>query len=184
MDFLSKFDSRTAAETPRPYHLRHQGNGEPIIDGDTPCIVLVKGAASRSAQSAIRAEEQERMKALKGARNKAEETQALEDLHQTLCKAAARFIAGFEGMQTAGDDGQPRAMDERDIAKFLDLTFISLPHLMKAQNAPQRQPDEDDASFEARKAAHEAEWTRPSFAQQIIDAAQEDADFLANAGRG
>lgn len=183
MDFLSKFDARTAAETPRPYHLRHQHDGSPIMDGDTPCIVLIKGAASRSAQAAIRAEEQERMKALKGAKTKEDQAQALEDLHQTLCKAAARFIAGFEGMQTTSDDGKPRPMDSRDVAKFLDLNFISMAHLLKAQNAPVRQPDEADEAFDARKAAHEAEWTRPSFAQQILDAAQKDEDFLASAGR-
>ena len=184
MDFLNTFDVRSAAEKPIPLHLRHQSSGAPIMDGDTPCIVLVKGASSRSAQAAIRAEEQERMRALKEAKTDADQAQALEDLHQTLCKAAARFIAGFQGMQTTGEDGNPRAMDSRDITRFLDLTFISLPHLMKAQNAPVRQPGEDQAAFDARKAAHSAEWTRPSFAQQVLDAAQRDEDFLAAAGRG
>lgn len=177
-------NARAEAEAPREYHLRYQHNGKPIMDGDTPCIVLVKGASSRSVQAAIRAEELERIKALKGAKTKAEETQSLEDLHQALCKAAARLIVGFKGMQAMGEDGQPRAMELRDVPRFLDLNFISLPHLMKAQNAPVREPDEDDEAYEDRVAAHEARWLRPSFAQQIIDFASQDENFLAAAGRG
>lgn len=184
MDFLKTHDARSAAETPIEYHLRFPSTGEPIFDGDKPCIVLLKGASSRSAQEAMRQEEMERIRTAKAAKGKPEEAQAMEDLHKTLCKAAARFIVGFVNMQTTGEDGDMRAMTPEDAPAFLDLYFISVPHLMRAQNAPKRAAGEDDETFAARKEAYAAEWLKPNFAQQIIEAAADDAAFLSKLPKG
>lgn len=154
MDFLKTLDARTAAETPRELHLRHPATGEPIFDGELPCIVLVKGASSRTVQAAIREDE---MAAMKGGEKP--DAQSLEDMHNRSVKAATRLIAGFVGMETEG-----RAMTLDDAPKFLDLTLISVQHLM-------RKPGD-------------GEWHRPSFAQQILDFAHDDANFLPAMSKG
>ena len=58
-----------------------------------------------------------------------------------------------------------------------------MPYLL-SKTALTIEADETQEDFEARKAAHEAEWHRPSFAQQVLAAAQEDADFLRQTSRG
>lgn len=161
MDFLKQYDARAAAENAREMELRDQSTGEIITNGGKPCIVLVKGASSRSIQAELRRDEIERAKKAKAAKNADGDvdTRTAEDLHETTCKAAARFIAGFKNMQTAGEDGKARDLTKDDAAAFCDLTFISMAHLMK---------DEDTKG-----------WTKPSFAQQVLDFAQDDAAFLA-----
>ncbi len=56
-----------------------------------------------------------------------------------------------------GGTGQ-RNLTIEDVPAFLDLTFISMKHLMR-----------DPAK---------SEWTGPSFAQQIVDFGQDEANFL------
>lgn len=165
MDFLKAFDARGAAETAREMTLRDQETGEIITNGGEPCIVLVKGASSRSVQAAVREEEVARAKAAKAAKNDDGEvdTRTAEDLHKATCKAAARFIVGFKNMQTVGENGKPRDLTADDVPAFLDLNFVSLPHLLR---------DKDDT-----------QWRRPSFAQQVVDFAQDDAAFLSTSGK-
>ena len=165
MDFLKAFDARGAAETAREMELRDQSTGEIITNGGKPCIVLVKGASSRTIQAALREDEIARAKKAKAAKDAGGEvdTQTAEDLHQATCKAASRFIAGFKNMQTVGEDGKARDLTADDIPAFIDLTFISLPHLMREKG--------DD------------EWRKPSFAQQVLDFAQDDAAFLAKSAK-
>ena len=162
MDFLKAYD---AAETAREMELRDQATGEVITSGGKPCIVLVKGQASRSIQASIRNDEIERAKKAKAAKDAGGEidTQVAEDLHQTTSSAAARLIAGFKNMQTVGEDGKPRDLTVEDVAAFVDLTFISVPHLM-------REPSDTT-------------WRKPSFAQQVLDFAQDDAAFLPRSGK-
>lgn len=145
MDFNS-LDTRTAAENARPYHLRHQTTGAPIMDGDKPCLVLVRGAASRTVQAAIKAQNRADMTKAK------DDDRGMEDIHRGLIKAAARLIVGFENVNR-GD--KPATVD--DVDWFLDLNFMSIPHQIR----------KDDA-----------EWLKPSFAQQIVDFATDDASFL------
>ena len=183
MDF-TKFDARTAAETPRKYVVRMQHTGEEIADPKTgkPAIVLIRGAASRTAQQAIRDAQRARMKAkaVKGAKTADDEVRALEDLHETLITAAARYIVGFEGIERRDSAGtlRPAEGTDEDVRWFLDLNMPSLPHLMRASQPLEQRENESDEAFEARREAHAAEWLKPSFAQQIIDAAQEDEAFL------
>lgn len=149
MDFTA-FDARGAAETPRPYHLRHQITGEPIMDGDKPCRVLVRGASSRTVQELIRQQARDEMKAKKA------DTTTPQDLQDQINKAAARLIVGFENI-SRGD--KPATVD--DVAWFLDLTMVSLSHSRRA-----------------------TEWHRPSFGQQVVDFATDDAGFLGNGSTG
>ncbi|MBK9073328.1 MAG: hypothetical protein IPL79_20360 [Myxococcales bacterium] len=182
MDF-GKYDSRTAAETPIRMQIKAQSTGEPISDGKKPCIVLVKGASSRSAQAVMRAEEAARMKKAKG---KKTDEEAM-DIQKSLGESAARFVTGFEGVQrkdqTTGELRDITASSE-DCAWFFDLNMFSLPHLMRAGNGITRKDDEDEDAFEARRDAEMAEWLKPSFAQQVIDAAREDDAFLGATAKG
>ena len=148
MDFTA-LDSRTASETPRPLHIKHQATGEAICDGEKPCIVLVLGSASRSVQAAIKDQARTDMKNAKTAQD---EARALEDLQAAMIVAASRLIVGFENI-SRGD--KPATKD--DAKWFLDLNFVSMAHQMRKT---------DD------------EWTKPSFAQQVLDFAAEDAGFL------
>lgn len=177
MDF-SKFDSRTAAETAREYHIRAQQTGEPISGEDGPCIVLIKGASSRSLQAALKAENAARVKAAKDAKVKDDDGQSISDMHSGTVKAAARLITGFRGIQRPDGDGlRDLTASEDDVAWFLDLNLMSLPHLLRF-NALTQIEGEDPADFAARKASYAAEWHKPSFAQQVLDFAQDDSRFL------
>ncbi|WP_442772684.1 hypothetical protein [Paenirhodobacter enshiensis] len=161
MDFLKSYDARGAAETARACILRDQQTGAEISIDGKPAIVWVKGASSRSAQAALRAEETERLRAAQAAAETApENAKTAEDLHAQLCKAAKRYIAGFENLTTANPNGTERAMGAEDIDAFLDLNFLSMAHLL-------RDKTKDDGG-----------WLKPSFAQQILDFAQDDAAFL------
>lgn len=100
MDF-SKFDSRKAAETAKPLHLRHPATGALLYaknkdgadDLDKPCRVLVIGTESRGAQAAIRAMQQAKM-----ADEKKEADQSLDVLHKQLVDGALTVIKGFENI--------------------------------------------------------------------------------------
>ena len=177
MDF-SKFDSRSATEKARRVVIRDQDTGEPVMSGDIECCMFLRGISSRSVQEAIRNDQAARMKS---ARNKAESTaaQTYADMHNEQIEAAARLITGFYGVQRPSDDGKLRDLTAapEDIRWFLDLNFMSVPHLLR-ETAITRDSWESVADFTARKRAYLEEWHKPSFAQQALDAAQDDADFL------
>lgn len=110
MDFTS-FDSRSVADEGRPLHLKHPATGEPIYDGERPCIVHVFGAEGRIAQEAFR--ETAKLEKLPE-----DATQA--DYHERLCITARRLIAGFENIER-GD----RPATAADADWFLALNISS-----------------------------------------------------------
>ena len=148
MDF-TKLDSREASETAIPYHLRHQGNGDLIWDGDKPCRVLVRGAAGRAFQKEMRKKARDDMKKPKDK----DDADSLEAFQESMIRAATNCIVGFENIER---DGKPAKVPD-DVKWFLDLNFISLPHINRK--------DGDD-------------WKKPSFAQQIVDVATDQSGFL------
>lgn len=159
MDFMKTFDARGAAETPVELELRNPATGEAITSDGKPCIVMIRGAASRSVQDGLRQEATERARKAKGKDGKTDtDPQMVSDLHDSACRSASRLITGFRNMQTADGKGA-RALTLDDVPAFLDLTFFSMAHAL-------RKPDDET-------------WHGPSFAQQIIDAATDDARFLA-----
>lgn len=185
MDF-SKHDARSAAETPTRMAVLEQRTGQPIMDGKKKCCVLVRGTSSRSAQAKLRAEEATRQKAAsakRGAhkRSKGEDDELTKDLQASMIRSAKTFIAGFENIQRP--DPETKELrdltdSEDDIAWFLDLNMVSVPHLLRIGNDPEQEEDEDDEDYEERLAEHKAKWLNPSFAQQVIDHAREDDNFL------
>lgn len=187
MDF-SKLDSRTAAETPSEMQILHQSTGEPIINSKgEPCLVLVRGTASRSAQREIRAEEAERLRKAKSSmktkpENKSAKAAEDKDIQKNLCDSAARFICGFVNVQRPDEKakGLVNLTDSKeDIAWFLDLNMVSIPHLLRGDGAGiTQEEDESDEGFIQRRSNEMDRWLKPSFAQQVIDHAREDANFL------
>lgn len=167
MDFLKDYDARGAAEIPVELELRDPATGDVIMNGKKPCVVLVKGASSRSMQESIRQEAAERARKIKDADGAGDDdkgdNQLVSDLHESTCKSAARLVAGFVNMQTRGPDG-PRDLTLEDVPVFLDLNFFSLAHAIRKADDPA--------------------WRHPSFAQQIIDAATDDSRFLAKQRKG
>lgn len=184
MDFLKAYDARSAAETPREMELRDQVTGEVITNNGKPCIVLVKGASSRTIQAALRNDEIARArKAQKASEDGEVDPNTMQDLHENTCKAAVRLIAGFKNMQSSGEDGKPRDLTADDAAAFCDLTFISMAHLLRDTIAPVRRPKEDVDAYQARLEAFKA-WKKPSFAQQVLDFSNDDARFLEKPKKG
>lgn len=185
MDFLNS-DSRTAAETPTRMAILQQRDGDPIMDGKKPCVVLVSGASSRSMQAKLREEESARMKTTKGKSRKSKSDTV--DFQKQLSEAASRFVVGFEGVERPDPDtGKLRDLTNSpaDLAWFFDLNTISLAHLMRGDGGGIIQnEDESEDEFDWRYGSEMAKWLKPSFSQQVIDCAREDDNFLGKAGKG
>lgn len=182
MDF-STFDTRKAAETGREVQIRDQQTGDPIFHGDKPCCFIVRGLSSRSYQAAIKAEHAARMKSPRGAKA-SEDAKMISDIHDDLVKSASRLIVGFVAVQRMGEEGKLRDLTttDEDIKWFLDLNFLSMEHLLRS-SALTIGPGESLEEFEERKKEYEARWHKPSFAQQVLDAAQ-DEGFLQQTSKG
>ena len=120
MDFNANYNSREAAETGTPMQIVDPWSGEPVMDGDKPCRVIVRGTASRSMQAKMRAKAKAAMmsKKAKGDNADDDEARVMEDVHMQLCEGAAPFIVGFENVNN-GD--RPATAD--DAIWFLNLTF-------------------------------------------------------------
>ena len=120
MDF-AQFDSRSAAEKPGRVHLEHPVTGAKLYadaEQTKPCIVLVRGTESRTAQKALRAAQQERMKA----KPKKGDVQMLDDLHAQMVDSAVPLIAGFENV-SRGEAALTPAED--DLRWFLNLQMVN-----------------------------------------------------------
>ncbi|WP_339109268.1 hypothetical protein [Thioclava sp. GXIMD4216] len=121
MDF-TKFDSRSAADTPARLHLKDPANGEPLFAdaGRTkPCIVLVRGTESRSVQAALRALQRAK---LKDKPKKDEEVRSLEDLHGQMVDSAVPLVTGFENI-ARGEAALTTSED--DLRWFLNLQMLN-----------------------------------------------------------
>lgn len=121
MDFTS-FDSRAAAEKGREMHIVHPSTGEPILDGDKPCIVIVRGTESREAQAAISKIRKMKLLNEKKAEDANEADQAsLEDMHQSLVETAMPLVIGFKNINR----GDNPAAAPADVEWFLNLQLIN-----------------------------------------------------------
>lgn len=119
MDF-TQLDSRSAADEGRPLHITHPGTGEPMMDGDTPCIVYVLGTEGRIAQGIAK----EAAKLPKLA-----EDATMEDWHERLCQTAERLITRFSGI-----DRGDRPATRQDAAWFLNLNLANPANLGKGRS--------------------------------------------------
>lgn len=192
MDFLKQFDARAAAEDLIEMEVRNQATGDVIKNGGKPCIVLVRSNMSAEILAEDRAAKNAAMKEVfRRARAKKKDAEAADDedvdfdwneIEAKINARAVKLIAGFKNIQTAGDDGQ-RDLTADDAEAFVALNRISEDHHWRNVIPLNQNEDETDEAFEARKAKIEAEWLGASFAQQVIDAAREHADFLAKRGK-
>jgi len=170
MDFNANYNSREAAETGTPMQIVDPWSGEPVMDGDKPCRVIVRGTASRSMQAKMRAKAKAAMMSKKAkGDNTDDEARVMEDVHNQLCEGAAPFIFGFENVM----NGDKPATAE-DAMWFLDLTF---PEMGVKENADGEQVTDKDGSpvFEMKN---------NPFAKQIGEFAGTQANRMGNAQKG
>lgn len=114
MDF-SQFDSRTAADVGAEMAIMHPATGSPILHGEEPCIVVVRGAEGPSAQAALRAARKRRA----GTEPK-EDERTLEDVHNSLVDAAEPLIVGFRHVSLGGKE-----LTAADARAFLGLNMLN-----------------------------------------------------------
>ena len=115
MDFTS-FDSRAAAEKGRDLHLVHPATGEPIFDGDNPCIVVIRGTESREAQAQLA-----KLRKIKVSEDEKSDEASLEDMHQRLVETAVPLVIGFKNINR----GDKPATAPADVEWFLNLQLIN-----------------------------------------------------------
>ena len=170
MDF-NKYNSRAHAETGSPMQIMDPWTGEPMMDGDKPCRVIVRGTASKSVQANMRAKQKAAImsKKAKGDAADDEEARVMEDVHNQLCEGAAPFIVGFENVM----NGAKPATAE-DAMWFLDLTF---PEMGVKE-------DEDGSTITEKDGSPLFEMKNNPFAKQIGDFAGKQANRLGNGQKG
>jgi len=168
MDFNANYNSREAAETGTPMQIVDPWSGEPVMDGDKPCRVIVRGTASRSMQAKMRAKQKAAMASKKAKGDKAdgdEEARVMEDVHMQLCEGAAPFIVGFENVNK-GD--KPATAD--DAEWFLDLTFPEMGVKL----------DKNGETVMDKDGTPQFEMTNNPFAKQVSEFAGKQANRLGN----
>lgn len=101
MDFTA-FNSRAAAETGADMTILHPVTGEPILHGDEPCIVIVRGTESPSAQAAMTALRKARIARKEATTDKpadAGDDMTIAELHEELVEAALPLVLGFRHVE-------------------------------------------------------------------------------------
>jgi hypothetical protein len=169
MDF-SKFDSRAIAEAGSPMQILDVWTNEPMMDGDKPCRVILRGTASASMQAKMRAAQKAAMMSKKSKGKDAEDdARVMEDVHNQMVEAAAPFIMGFENVNK-GDKPATVA----DAAWFLGLSF------------PDMGVKEDDDGNPVLNKDGEAtyEMKNNPFSKQCSEFASKQANRLGNGKSG
>ena len=169
MDF-NKFDSRAKAEAGTAMQIMDPWTGDPMMDGDKPCKVILRGTASKSMQAKMRAKQKAAMmsKKTKG-KDDDEEARVMEDIHNQLCEAAEPYIMGFKNVNN-GD--RPATAD--DAMWFLNLSFPEM-GVKEDENGEPVLDKDGDPVF--------AMLNNP-FAKQCTEFASKDANRLGNVKRG
>jgi len=175
MDF-NKYNSRAYAETGSPMQILDPWTGEPMMDGDKPCRVIVRGTASKSVQAAMRAKQKAAImsRKAKGAKPEDEEVRVMEDVHNTLCEEAGPYILGFENVM----NGDKPATAE-DALWFLDLTFPEMGVKEDENGKTVTEDGLDDKGLPAKTPVFEMK--NNPFAKQIAEFASTQANRLGNA---
>lgn len=115
MDF-GQFDSRGASDLGRPYHLKNPATGEPMFDGESPCVVLVRGVEGRDTQEALRKIDAARM-------TDSSDKPTIDEIDAGIKARAAALVGGFvSGIHR----GKAKAKTPDDVEWFLDLTRVNL----------------------------------------------------------
>ena len=167
LDF-NKFDSRAQAETGTPMQILDQWTGEPMMDGDKPCRVILRGSASKTMQAAMRDRQRAAMAAHKKGKGD-DEARVMEDIHNQLCEASVPFVVGFENVS----NGDVPATAE-DAAWFFDLTF---PEMGVKE-------DEDGNPITGKDGKPEFEMKNSPFAKQVGEYVGKQANHMGNVKSG
>ena len=169
MDF-NKFDSQAIAEAGTAMQILDEWTNEPMMDGDKPCKVILRGTASASMQAKMRAAQKAAMMSKKAkGKDDEDEARVMEDVHNQMCEAAAPFIMGFENVNN-GDKPATAA----DALWFLKLTFPHMGVKEDESGDPVLNKD-DDPVYEMKN---------NPFAKQCSEFASKQANRLGNVKRG
>ena len=179
MDFNANYNSREAAETGTPMQIVDPWSGEPVMDGDKPCRVIVRGTASRSMQAKMRAKQKAAMMSKKAKGDKAdddEEARVMEDVHMQLCEGAAPFIVGFENVNRGKRPCTVDGIEDNvsDVDWFLDLTFPEMGVKL----------DKNGETVLDKDGTPQFEMSNNPFAKQVSDFAGKQANRLGNGRKG
>lgn len=163
MDF-SQFDNRGPAETGQRLELVNPTvrDGKPLMSGDAPCVVVVRGSTARSVQAEMR--KRQKAKLTGKASDKA---RVMEDVHADLCEAAAPLIVAFENVER---DGRALTTSPDDVRWFLDLTFPIMGVKQDASGDPELNA-KGEVQFQMRN---------NPFARQITEFSADQAMRLGN----
>lgn len=118
MDFAA-FNSRAAADRGADMTILHPVTGEPILHGEQPCAVIVRGTEGPTVQAAMAALRKARMAEKKD--DAAEADKSMADLHAELVEAAVPLILGFKHVSIG-----ERELTAADAREFLDLNMVLL----------------------------------------------------------
>jgi hypothetical protein len=169
MDF-NKFDSRAKAEAGTPMPILDAWTNEPLMDGDKPCMVILRGTASGTMQAKMRAAQKSAMMSKKAKGKDAEdEARVMEDIHNQMCEAAAPFIMGFKNVNNGTN---PATAD--DAIWFLNLTFPEM-GVKEDENGDAVLNKDGEATYEM---------ANNPFAKQCSEFASKQANRLGNAKKG
>ncbi len=166
MDF-SIYDNRTPAETGQRLILRDPRvkDGEAILDGTKECAVIVRGAAAKSVQLAMRA----RAKSKTGKGDL--DARVMEDIHEYLCGAAEPLVVRFENVTWNGKD----VGDNRDLIREFIASSFPIMGVKKDDDGETVLTESGEAQFEMKN--------RP-WSIQITEFSAEQAAHMGNAGKG
>lgn len=182
MDFIDFLATPPELDATIRCELRHPQTGAAITSGGHPCVVLCWPKEGPQAQRIVRLELSERTtQAMKAEAGEVREID-FDRMQFEINRYAVALVAGFENMQTAGEDG-PRPMTIADVEAFARnpwFSEMSVMHQQRRALGVRKRKGETDAELEARK----TEWLGASFAQQIIDAVEAHSGFLGVAGKG
>lgn len=173
MDFSNRND-QDLAERGAELRLVDPVTREPLGPDDKPCIVIVRGSASRPIQQILRqkqkaakaAEMVRRADKVKASKEDADDgLECMEDVHERSIEHALPFIIGFKNITMGGVDPSG---DEKLTADLLRTSFPSMRPLV----------DDNGTHLLDDKGVPRFEMATITFAQQVSDFAQ-DANFMS-----
>lgn len=186
---LSKIDKRKAAEAGRFLQLKDTTTGEPLCGDDgAPVGVILRGTSSPTYQrilgeriAAARKDAKKKADAAEVKKKAAEAGEAVEDdgpsdeeviaiaesTHRTQMNAAEPYVVRLVGI--SDDDGTPLGADPEHIRALLNASFPIVSVKMNPDGTPAKDAD-GGFIWEPRN---------NPYARQIIEAAADEAGFLA-----
>ncbi|WP_406646854.1 hypothetical protein QEZ52_00275 [Aliisedimentitalea scapharcae] len=171
---MSVFNGRKRAEDGIFLQLRHPFTDEPIEEKGEPVGFVVRGSAAPSVQARLK----EMQKKVESADDDEDRDALMEAMHSAQIEGAMPFIISARNMEL----GDKPVETEEQIREILNMTFPQMDFAKDADGNVRQVVVKDDEGNETR--APQFDITNKTFAQQVIDAAQDGARFLGETSGG